>query len=194
MSTILDALKKSEQERKLNKLPTLNDMVTPQEPSRWPLVAGLALLLAMIALTVLAYFIWVYKPDAGESADSSTEVSNSKKQASGVGAASASVAGDRDSSASGSLVADNTFSADGTLSPEGSLIARGSQLAEAPVSIDSVLINAISYSKDPKLRFAMINSKVVREGELIGTGLRIEKIDSDKVVFDFRGEQITRHP
>jgi len=58
MSTILDALKKSEQERKLNKLPTLTDMAAPQEPSRWPLYIGSGLALLSIALVVLAYAIW----------------------------------------------------------------------------------------------------------------------------------------
>ena len=49
MSTILDALKKSEQERRSNHVPTLSDMPVPQERSRMPvyLVLGLSLLLAV---------------------------------------------------------------------------------------------------------------------------------------------------
>jgi len=53
MSTILDALKKSEQERKLKKLPTLADMPAPQEPSRWPLYLGLGLATILLAVLVL---------------------------------------------------------------------------------------------------------------------------------------------
>lgn len=51
MSTILDALKKSEQERKANHVPTLSDMPVPQEKSRWPfyLIAVLVILLALAA-------------------------------------------------------------------------------------------------------------------------------------------------
>jgi len=55
MSTILEALKKSEQERRLNNIPTLSDMPTPQEPSRWPIILlslGLILLLILMALVV----------------------------------------------------------------------------------------------------------------------------------------------
>lgn len=51
MSTILEALKKSEQERKLNELPTLSDMPVPQEPSRWPLVI-IAIMSLIIALMI----------------------------------------------------------------------------------------------------------------------------------------------
>ena len=53
MSTILDALKKSEQERKLKNLPTLADMPAPQEQSRWPLYLGLGLAALLLAVLVL---------------------------------------------------------------------------------------------------------------------------------------------
>jgi len=56
MSTILEALKKSEQERKLNDIPTLSDMPTPQEPARWPL-----LVLAVIVLVLLVVMGLVIK-------------------------------------------------------------------------------------------------------------------------------------
>lgn len=54
MSTILDALKKSEKERKLNNIPTLSDMPAPQEKSRWPLS-----LLAVLALGLLIAIAWM---------------------------------------------------------------------------------------------------------------------------------------
>lgn len=56
MSTILDALKKSEQERKRNDLPTLADMPTPEEPSRWPLYIALLAVLLLLALLVFFFF------------------------------------------------------------------------------------------------------------------------------------------
>ena len=55
MSTILDALKKSEEERKVTKVPTLADMQAPQEPSKWPnvlLIIIVGLLLVLLALAV----------------------------------------------------------------------------------------------------------------------------------------------
>ena len=56
MSTILDALKKSEQERKLNKVPTLTDAPTPQEVSRWP-----QLIIIILLIVFLLVFIWFVK-------------------------------------------------------------------------------------------------------------------------------------
>lgn len=55
MSTILDALKRSEQERKLNDVPTLLDMPAPQERARWPLV--LACVIALVLLSVIAWIL-----------------------------------------------------------------------------------------------------------------------------------------
>ena len=53
MSTILEALQKSERERKLNDVPTLTDMPTPEEPSRWPLYFGFFIVLVLIALVLV---------------------------------------------------------------------------------------------------------------------------------------------
>ena len=56
MSTILDALKKSERERKLNNLPTLSDMPPPQEGTRLP-VALLILISALLALLLMVVLV-----------------------------------------------------------------------------------------------------------------------------------------
>lgn len=56
MSTILDALKKSEQERKLSDIPTLSEMPAPYEPSRWPLIVGT--LVTLLFLVVLSFFLY----------------------------------------------------------------------------------------------------------------------------------------
>ena len=59
MSTILDALKKSEQERKLNKVPTLSDMPAPQETRAWPtkLLIVIIVLLVMLIGVLLFQFL-----------------------------------------------------------------------------------------------------------------------------------------
>lgn len=59
MSTILDALKKSEQERKLNKLPTLSDLPVPEERSRWPALIIITLLLSLLMLVAWLGFKWL---------------------------------------------------------------------------------------------------------------------------------------
>ncbi len=65
MSTILEALKKSEQERKLNKLPTLSDMPPPQERARWPIALLSVLCLLMAALLVMLAIRW-WQPSQSE--------------------------------------------------------------------------------------------------------------------------------
>lgn len=53
MSTILEALKKSEKERKLNNLPTLSDMPPPQERSNLPI--ALLVVICVLLFLVLAF-------------------------------------------------------------------------------------------------------------------------------------------
>jgi len=159
MSTILDALRKSEQERKLNKLPTLTDMAAPQEPSRWPLYIGLALVLLAIALVVLAYVIWSAKPGVA--------VEQTGLQANAV-----------------QLTGEDAQTAQAPLTNVGEV---------APLK-DPMLVNVVSYSQDPAYSFAMVNGKMVREGDFIEPGLKLEEILPDAVVFNSRGKKITRSP
>lgn len=53
MSTILEALQKSERERKLNDVPTLMDMPTPEEPSRRPIYFGFFTILLLLGFVLL---------------------------------------------------------------------------------------------------------------------------------------------
>lgn len=61
MSTILDALKKSEQERKRNTIPTLSDMPAPQERSKWPY--WLAFFLLSLLTILLVWFFVLYQEE-----------------------------------------------------------------------------------------------------------------------------------
>lgn len=72
MSTILDALKKSEQERKLNQVPTLSDMPVPNEPSRWPTILLLIVIVLLLVLIGFALNQWWSK-----AASSPVVISNS---------------------------------------------------------------------------------------------------------------------
>ncbi len=70
MSTILDALKKSEQERKLSDIPTLSDMPAPYEPSRWPLILGTVVVILLIIGLSFFLYRWLSAPNALESTES----------------------------------------------------------------------------------------------------------------------------
>jgi len=164
MSTILDALKKSEQERDRDKLPTLQDMAAPQEASRWPLLLAAAVLLLTGVLGVLAYVIWSSSEQLQTSYESTTFTAAESGQVDASSAASSSASHQRDSSES----SDELFS--------------------------SVFVSIVSYSESDELRFAIVNDKMVREGDFIQTGLKVETILSDKVVFNHRGKKIERSP
>lgn len=144
MSTILEALKKSEQERKKNAVPTLSDMVAPQESRHWPLWAVLLgfLLVTLISLVVV---LSVWPLDRA--------------------------------------------------SPEPLTISNDS-IAQQQAQTDdqAILVNVISYSDVPEQRFAMIDGKMYRENEFVRPGLRLDSIESDRVIFNLRGRRIERSP
>lgn len=154
MSTILDALKKSEQERKLNKLPTLSDMPVPQEPSKWPLVLGVVLCVLALTLLLITVFWW------GQGS-----VQSSAQQADSMSPVTVS-----------------------------QLDQQGSKNNANGFLVDDVVVNVISFSEDIDQRFAMVNGKMVREGEYVRGGLKVEKILMDSVVLNVRGRQITLEP
>jgi hypothetical protein len=83
-----------------------------------------------------------------------------------------------------------------TLPPEAENSIQTSQLNALEVvrPKDSMLVNVVSYSTDPALSFAMVNGKMVREGDFIEPGLKLEEILLDAVVFNSRGKRITRSP
>lgn len=159
MSAILDALRKSEQERNQNKVPTLNDMPAPSEPRKWLLLLSVAVLLLAVALAALAYVIW----SSGDSAEETV-----------------------------SQLAFTNVAAPASESDQSSDI-QGKDIASAEVK-QLTAVNIVSYSENPELRFAMINGKMVREGEFIRPGLKVDKIRADSVVFNLRGEKLERSP
>ncbi len=73
MSTILEALRKSEQERKRNDVPKLTDVPPPQETTRWALyvIAVLSLVLALVLGVLLSQ--WLGKSETTTPAASTLE-------------------------------------------------------------------------------------------------------------------------
>ncbi len=167
MSTILDALKKSEKERKLNKLPTLTDIAAPQEPSRWPMIIGVTLAVLAAALVVLAYLLWNGKPAVIEAQSNNDQQGFIQPGASTNARAASTIVGQQG--------------------------AIGKQAQTDPAN-GEILVNVVVYSDDPALRFAMVNGKLVREGEFVDTGIKVDEIKFDAVVFNVRGEKVIRRP
>ncbi|MBT8114510.1 MAG: general secretion pathway protein GspB [Arenicella sp.] len=145
MSTILDALKKSEQERKLKNVPTLADMPAPEEPTRWPVYVGVVL--AALFLISLVLLLARQSADPLPQATAPIEVSN--------------------------------------------------ETVAAPATVDTdsaVVVNVVSYSKQPEQRFVMINGKMFRENEFVRPGLKVIEITEQSVVLNERGRRLVKQP
>jgi len=165
MSTILDALRKSEQERNRNKIPTLNDMVAPQEPSRWPLFLVAAVILLTGALGVLAYVIWSSSEQFHQSGNVIVKNVSSSSTAPSI-----------------------------VVSGEGVASSSSEPVAEPGLLASPVSVSIVSYSENDELRFAIVNGKTVREGDFVRTGLKVEKISAGSVLFNQRGKTFEYKP
>lgn len=147
MSTILEALKKSEQERRLNQVPTLSDMPTPREAAKWPLVV-LAILVLVLAIILMVLIVKWWSPVATEEG-TPIKISNE---------------------------------------------SLGLEQTESPTSAEKIVVNVVSYSDTPGQSFTMINGQLYREGEFVRAGLKVEKIESNRVILNLRGQRIIRTP
>jgi len=165
MSTILEALKKSEEERKVTKVPTLADMPTPHEPQRWPHVL-LFLIFALLLILIGFAVKLVLFPSDKQSVVRSV-------------AAPETAVESIDLSQQGDGAQDD--------------IAKDEQNT-VTTSSDVIEVNVVSYSDQPEKRFVMIGGKLFRENEFVRAGLKVEEIRRDEVVLNQRGEQIIRRP
>jgi len=160
MSTILDALKKSEQERRLNQVPTLSDMPAPHESSKWPIILMAAVFLVLLILLALVVKkIW-FSPTQSQVLPVRHEAPVTLNSAPPVDAVP---------------VANN-------------------ESVEINGVNSSLAVNVVSYSKDPTKRFIMIDGNLLREGEFVTAGVKVEEIRQNEVVFNSRGEKIIRRP
>ncbi|HAU67910.1 MAG: general secretion pathway protein GspB [Arenicella sp.] len=138
MSTILEALKKSERERKLSDIPTLSDMPAIEEPSPFKWI-GLTIV-GLFAVSLLAAFIVMTLT----SADTST--------------------------------------------------VAGAKVVSVQESAATASLSVLSYSENPEQRFAIINDKLVREGDFLATGIKIEQILTDRVTLIVKGDRMSLKP
>jgi len=163
MSTILDALRKSEQERRLNDVPVLSDMPTPNESSRWPILLLLITLIVLLALMALVVKkVWFSSEQVSVPASIQETLESSSSPAS------------IDVSADTAKESDEVFT------------------ASTPKNI--LVVNVVSYSTDPAKRFVMIDGDLLREGEFVKAGVKVEEIRQNEVVLNSRGEKIVRRP
>ena len=181
MSTILDALKKSERERKLDKVPTLGTMRPPEEKRSVGIWVGLVSVVVCIMAGVTA---WLYLGRSGES----------------------SVVAERSVTTQAPQVIISGDSAPDQ--PASEPAAEVTQAPPAPVEVvdyrslprsvvdqlPDLTVNVISYSGDSQRNFVMMENGIYRVGDIVADGLVIDKIEPNAAVLDYMGQKIRIRP
>ena len=200
MSYILDALNKSEQERKRARAPGIDVVhpgVTAPRSVRW-WIPGLVLL--ALANGGFLYYWYGSKPTAA-----------SRSIAAPPGAASASVNVPA-ASATPKVVTEQTITPPSHAAQSGQLItpadfgrenqsdqtATPSDTVSNPLNITdlpadvqqqipAMTFSSHIYSDDAKFRMVNINGKLLHEGDMVANGLRLVRITEEGVVLTFEG-------
>lgn len=208
MSYILDALKKSERERSLGHVPTLNTVYSdPQRAAkrRWFwLVLALLILLTLVAAAIYGAMFWGQNRafwSAGEqsqtpAAEAPPSTVNTKKlESKSVTTPAVAIVGTPRAK----------IGAPGAARPPVSRSAAAVQTSTSYPTIDDlddgtrqrlsdIVINAISYSKQPSRRFVMINQKIYRQGQSVNGQISVVEIRPQGAVLRFQGREFLAVP
>ncbi len=66
--------------------------------------------------------------------------------------------------------------------------------ASVQKSIPKMTVMGYSYAEEPEMRMVVINDRMLREGDEVSPGVKLEKIGSDGVVLNFKGFQFHLQP
>ena len=72
------------------------------------------------------------------------------------------------------------------------MVALGELPAAIQQEIPSLSISLLGYASQPADRITMINDKLLRQGDLLAPGLRLEQITADGVILDYKGYRFRR--
>ncbi len=183
MSTILDALKKSERERKLDKVPTLGTMRPPEEKRSAGIWVALVSVVVCVTVGVIA---WLYLGRPGESS-----VVTERPETIQIPAAVVSGGG-----------------APEQHQPASEQAVQVSQAPTAPVEVvdfrnlprsvvdqlPDLTVNVISYSGESQRNFVMMENGIYRVGDVVADGLVLEEIEPDAAILDYMGQKIRIRP
>ncbi len=207
MSYILDALKKSERERSLGHVPTLNTVHSYPTSSinrrgLW-LALALLIILALIGVTIYGVMFWGHG-EALRSADRRADTSTS--------AVSRPVDPQKPIA---NPVADPRPTATKTKSVEAKgaePVRRSTTLPVATArtpkryptindldgdvrqSLSDIVVNVVSYSEQPSRRFVMINQNIYRQGQSVNGRLTVVEIKPEGAILSFQGREFLAMP
>ena len=66
--------------------------------------------------------------------------------------------------------------------------------ASVQKSIPKMTVMGYSYAEEPEMRMVVINERMLREGDEVSPGVKLEKIGSDGVVLNYKGFQFRPQP
>ncbi len=218
MSLILEALKKSEQQRQREKAPSLqsihqaaNVVSRPSKQPWWLLVV----FIVICNFAFFSYWFWrqqnpvvppVQSPAATQSL-STQAASTSQPPATAPASATAqtsasSVVATNPQQGSGSIQTQNPAPEFTQISPRGTVpqsapvesAPRIHEIHELPESVRNNLpamtFSFHVYSENPEQRTIIINDRRVREGEEVTPGLRLQSITQDGVILLFEQHRV----
>jgi general secretion pathway protein B len=215
MSYILDALQKSERQRKNQAAPELTASQGPTPPPRrWR--PWLAVTSILVLLNVAGVWLWL-QTNPGTEAATASQVSNAAVTTVAPNTASLATAAGRSPGLERSPVpnpqpaSSAAYSAPPALAPPAMVslnpvaaptVFNPAAQQQAPPAVDinelprdiqrqipDLLISSHLYSDD--FRLVNINGRMMREGEYIGTELKLEEITEDGVIISFQNYRMT---
>lgn len=189
MSYILDALRKSEQEREGSAVPILQApprTVTGFRRRSPALAAGVALIIAASAAAWLIAPDFLNgtggAPDSPASPDPSPATAGSRITTPVDNTESLAPSGDT------AVVRDGASrSGEVTGVPEGADSGRHPRVADLSLTV-------VSYSDTPERRFVMLDQRIVRESEAVGDGVVVKRILPNGVILGVGDEEVLLEP
>lgn len=193
MSYILDALRKSDQQRRLGGVPTLATAaamsVSPESPTR----EFRRLLGVFLIIVIVTAIIWL-RPSIMEmiATGSLVDISEPPRPLAPINTARPDVP----VMVPVAVVADERGK--GTVKSVENEIPRGKSLTEPskPESMRKALpamsVAVHAYSSKPEERLVSINGQLLKEGDTLAPGLTLEQITPEGMIFDYRGKRIQR--
>lgn len=196
MSYILDALNKSEQERRSRRAPGIETVhrtaeSAPARISRWWL--ALLMLLILVNLGILGF--WLIRPSATapQAAVTPSAATPSPATASTPSAIPTTPGVVTRQTPEGLLVTPAPASSSPTTAPSTPLAsgARPEPISDLPDNIRQQIppmsFSSHIYSDDAKYRMVDINGNIYHEGDMVSNGMRLVRITEEGIVLSYRG-------
>lgn len=191
MSYILDALRKSDQQRQLGGVPTLATAAAMSVPSEIPTIVIRRLLGLLLIAVIATAIIWL-RPSIMEMITTGSVVppaeppltQTAKPEVQIKVAVPVVVAADEPGKGPVKSVQNEM--------PRRKVQAEASRTEPMRKALPVMSVAVHAYSSKAEERLVSINGKLLKEGDALEPGLVLEQITPDGMIFDYRGKRIQR--